>query len=113
MASAISKASCVICNKGIGEFECEGCSKTFCNKNITEYRQGSCQQSDKVVFEDDIFQQTTIDDKNQNHLLMIYVSEWEKKSIEKIRQIAQDMREQVSRFDDIHNGEFFDYHIGT
>jgi hypothetical protein len=65
---------------------------------FTEHRQGLCQQ-------------TRIDDKNQSHLLMIYVSEWEEKSIEKIRRIAQDMRVQVSQFDDIHNGEFFDYII--
>jgi hypothetical protein len=41
---------------------------------------------------------------------MVDVDQWEEKSIEKIRQTAQDIREQVNQLENIHKGEFFDYH---
>ncbi len=106
-----SKACCVTCNKGIGQFKCEGCLQTFCMKHVTEHRQRLSQQLDEVIVEHDLFQQTIIDDQNRKHRLLVYIDQWEEKSIEKIRQTAQDIREQIDQLENIHKGErFFDSH---
>jgi hypothetical protein len=79
-------------------------------KHVTDHRQRLSQQLDDVIVEHDIFQQTIIDDQNQKHRLMVDVDQWEEKSIEKIRQTAQDIREQVNQLENKDKGEFFDYH---
>jgi hypothetical protein len=111
MSSATSKPSCVTCDKGIGQFKCEGCSQRFCTKHVAEHRQSLNQQLDNVILEHDIFQQTIIEDKNQiNHHLMAYIDQWEQKSIDKIRQTAKDVREKVNQLEDIYKSEFFHFY---
>jgi hypothetical protein len=80
-------------------------------KHVTEHRQRLSQQLDEVIVEHDLFQQTIIDDQNRKHRLLVYIDQWEEKSIEKIRQTAQDIREQIDQLENIHKGErFFDSH---
>ena len=57
MASTALKIYCVTCGKCVGQFKCEGCSKTFCAKHATEHRQVLNQQLDEVVIKHDTFQQ--------------------------------------------------------
>jgi uncharacterized Fe-S cluster-containing radical SAM superfamily protein len=98
---------CVTCNKGTGQFKCEGCSQTFCTKHVAEHRQALNQQLDEVILEHDIFQQTVTEDKNENHSLMVSIDQWEETSIDKIRQTAKEIREKVNQFENTHKSEFF------
>jgi adenylosuccinate synthase len=109
MSSTSSKLSCVTCNKGIGQFKCEGCSQTFCIKHATEHRQALSQKLDEVILEHDMFQQTITEDKNENHSLIYYIDQWEEKSIDKIRQIAKEIRQEVNQLENIHTSEFFHF----
>ncbi len=107
MASAFSKTSCVTCGKGVGQFKCEGCSEIFCTKHVAEHRQTLNQQLDEVIIEHDTFQQTIMEDQNCYQPLLVYINQWEQKSIDKIRLSAKEMREKVSQLADIHLSKFF------
>jgi len=41
---------------------------------------------------------------------MVYIDEWEQKSIDKIRQTAKEVREKVNQFENIHKNELFYFH---
>jgi adenylosuccinate synthase len=96
-----SKLCCVTCGKGIGQFKCEGCSQTFCTKHVVEHRQTLNQQLEDIILEHDTLQQATKENKRQSTSLMTYIDQWEQKSIEKIRQMAKEVREKVSQFADV------------
>ena len=100
MASASTmKTFCTTCgNKGTGVFKCEGCQQTFCRKHANEHRDVLNHQLDEIVFEFDTLQQilAEIKDKINNHPLMQQIDQWEKESVDKIRQTANDLREQLN-----------------
>jgi hypothetical protein len=106
MSSAISKPTCITCAKGVGQFKCEGCSQIFCTKHVAEHRQTLNQELDEVIVEHDTFQQTILEDKNQSHTLIVYIDQWEQTSIDKIRQVAKEVREKVSQLADKHNSKY-------
>jgi hypothetical protein len=107
MASAFSKTSCVKCGKGVSQFKCEGCSQVFCTKYFAEHRQTLNQQLDEVIIENNTFRQTIMEDHNYYQPLVIYINQWEQKSIDKIRLSAKEMREKVSQIADIPQSKFF------
>jgi hypothetical protein len=107
MASTSSKAPCVTCSKGIGLFKCEGCTQTFCTKHVVEHRQKLHHQLDDIIVEHDILQETINTNKDQSHPLVDCIDEWEQKSIEKIQQIAKELRQKIAEVSDIYIGKFF------
>jgi hypothetical protein len=56
------------------------------------------------------FEQKILEDKNQNHSIMVYIDEWEQKSIDKIRPTAKEVREKVNQFGNTHKSELFYFH---
>jgi hypothetical protein len=99
-SSSTTKAPCAACgSKGIGIFKCEGCAQVFCRKHVIEHRDALSNQLDEIVFEYDTLQQTMAESKDkpnhQHHPLIKQIDKWEKDSIEKIQQTANEARQQV------------------
>ncbi|CAF0863646.1 unnamed protein product [Adineta steineri] len=97
MATANIRVQCSICNKENTTYICRGCSKDFCFQHLTEHRQILHRQLDEIINDHDQFQQTIIQQKQNplNSLLIQQINEWEKNSIEKIQQTAEECRETV------------------
>ncbi|CAF4244609.1 unnamed protein product [Rotaria sp. Silwood2] len=93
------KPPCTACgNKNAGIFRCEGCLQVFCRKHLNEHRDFLSYQLDEIAQEHDILQQTIVEneDKQINHLpILKQIDQWEKVSIEKIQQTAEEARIQV------------------
>lgn len=99
MATITSKILCIICNKGKGTFKCEGCSKIFCPKHSIDHRNDLSKQLDEIEVTHDLAYKTLIQ-QTQNlrqHLLIQKVDQWEYQSIEKIRQMADQARNDLLR----------------
>lgn len=89
----MAKKPCVKCPKGPGQVICDGCRQCFCGKHLNEHRQELDQQMDALTLEHDQLQQHIageIDD--QQHPVIARVSRWESKCIEKIKEVANDVR---------------------
>jgi CMP-2-keto-3-deoxyoctulosonic acid synthetase len=95
MSSTTSKMFCVTCKKGSGQFRCEGCAQKFCMKHVVQHREVLNLQLDEIVIQHDILQQTTNETEEQSSSLFTRIELWERTSIEKIRQIAQEAREKL------------------
>jgi hypothetical protein len=91
MASS-TKVLCVTCNKGKGIFKCEGCSQIFCPKHSIGHRNDLSKQLEEIEITYDIVQQT--EDPRQ-HPLLKKIDQWEKESIDKIRRVAEDARNEL------------------
>ncbi|CAF0818173.1 unnamed protein product [Adineta steineri] len=99
MAETNIRAQCSICNKGNTTYICRGCSKDFCFQHLTEHRQILDGQLNEIVNDHDQFQQTIIEQKQNPHnsSLIQQINQWEKNSIEKIQQTAEECRETVMK----------------
>jgi len=85
-------------NKGIGIFRCEGCLQVFCRKHLNEHRDLLSHQLDEIVLEHDSLQQSIVENKdtqNNQHPVLRQIDKWEKNSIQKIQQLAEEARQQV------------------
>jgi hypothetical protein len=93
-ASTNSKKVCSKCEKGTGAFSCDGCQQSFCLKHVAEHRQELISQMDNVEQEHDIFHEDLLNrtEKQNEHILFNQINRWEKESIDKIQQIAQESR---------------------
>ena len=98
-SSSSSKAPCATCgNKGVGIFRCEGCLQVFCRKHLNEHRDVLSHQLDEIVLEHDTLQQTIVENKgmqDNQHPLLKQIDQWERDSIRKIQQLADEVRQQV------------------
>ena len=99
MASTIEieKKSCPKCPKDLGQVLCGGCGQWFCWKHLSEHRQDVIRQMDDLVPEYDQLQKHLNGDATdfQQHPFMNRVDRWESKSIERIRQIANEVRSRL------------------
>ncbi|CAF0844843.1 unnamed protein product [Adineta steineri] len=97
MAMANNKTQCFTCNKEKITYPCEGCSKRFCLIHLTEHQQILNQELNHIINDYDQFKQTINEQKQnlQNHSLIKQIDEWERNSIEIIRQKAQDCRKSL------------------
>ncbi|CAF0932841.1 unnamed protein product [Adineta steineri] len=99
MAAENIRVQCYICNKGNATYLCRGCSKDFCFQHLTEHRQMLQRQLEEIINDHDQFQQTIIHQKHNpdNSSLIQQINQWEKNSIEKIQQTAQQCRETLMK----------------
>jgi hypothetical protein len=102
-----SKKSCASCeNKDInGIFKCEGCSQIFCLKHTNEHRYFLNYQLDEIILEYENNFNTFNENEQQSSLLFDQINQWEKDSIIKIQQTAQDVRIQIQRLAELQKGE--------
>lgn len=96
--SSPSTPVCVLCeSKGVGGvFRCEGCSHSFCLQHTNEHRQYLTYLLKEITSEHDILL-TGVKDSKQTSLLFDQVNQWEKDSIKKIQQTAENTRLQIQQ----------------
>lgn len=98
MATATTNRNlCYTCGKAKGISKCEGCSKIFCYNHFGDHRQELNQQLEEVETNRDIFRQTLTEQtvEPQKHALIQQINEWERDSIIKIRQTAEEARKML------------------
>ncbi|CAF3160546.1 unnamed protein product [Rotaria sp. Silwood2] len=98
MATKTDEKFCVTCKKTKNTVKCSGCSTDFCSDHIVEHRNELSEQLNTI---EDQFNELKIriagqNVKQQKHELMKQIDEWEYESIEKIRQVANEVRRELS-----------------
>lgn len=95
MASSTEK-HCIKCSKGLGQALCGGCDRWFCVKHLNEHRQELNQEMDHLTVEHDQLQQNLLhNDDDRHHSLLTRIDRWESKAIEKIKQVANNIRQEL------------------
>ena len=92
-----NKTQCIICGREKRTFRCDGCLKTFCLSHLPDHHEELSQQLYEIEADHDLFRQRLtehINDPNKN-LLMDQITEWEKDSIQKIQQTANECRQRL------------------
>ncbi|CAF1148534.1 unnamed protein product [Rotaria sordida] len=97
MARVAGKAQCMICDTEKNAVKCECCSKMFCHIHLSLHREELSQQLDEIEQNFDLFGETLTRKKNhpQQHSLIKQIDQWEKDSINKIQQKAEECRQLV------------------
>jgi chromosome segregation ATPase len=95
MATATGRNHCAICGKERRTVLCDGCSQTFCYNHLNDHRQELTKQLDEVEVTRDLLRQTLTEQTSQprKHSLMKETDEWERDSINKIRETAEEARQ--------------------
>ncbi|CAF3424741.1 unnamed protein product, partial [Rotaria sp. Silwood2] len=100
MATATTDRNlCDTCQKTKGISKCEGCSKIFCYNHFVGHRQELNKQLDEVEVTRDVFWQSLSEQisKPQNHILVQKINDWERDSIQLIRQTADEVRKLLQK----------------
>ena len=94
-----SERLCVICNKAVGLYDCRECQRTFCKKHVAEHNLELAKQMDDIVYNHDLLQQQLgeQDATSSQHPLMTEINNWERQSIEKIRNMAEKTRHDLDQ----------------
>ncbi|CAF3991069.1 unnamed protein product [Adineta steineri] len=89
-----NKTHCFTCNEEKITYSCEGCSKRFCLIHLTEHQQILNDELNHITNEYNEFKQTINERKQnpQNDLFIEQIDQWERNSIEIIRQKAEEYR---------------------
>ncbi|CAF1457511.1 unnamed protein product [Rotaria sordida] len=95
MATPTGKARCIICRKERSAVRCEGCSQMFCYNHLPIHHQELSKQLDEIEQNRDFLRQTLTQQTNhpQQHSLIKQIDQWEKDSIKKIQQTAEECRQ--------------------
>ena len=103
MASVRNKKRCVKCEDAEnrnGMFTCDGCANAFCGAHVKDHREELNNELEGVVQEHDSIQQQLADSSMQQSLVE-KIDQWERRSISKIRAIAEasrrDLQESISK----------------
>jgi len=100
MATATGKSNCITCGKEKVAYKCEGCSQNFCINHLNEHHQLIIKQFDDLENKRNIFRQNLTEQITypQKHLLLKEINQWEKDSINKIQQIAEETRQLLIKY---------------
>lgn len=104
MATATAPTRCYICKKEKATFLCRGCKGDFCFSHLNDHRQELSQRFDGIETERDLFRQTLLEfqQDSEKHALMQQIDQWEHRSMEIIRQTAEETRQLLRK----NNSEF-------
>jgi chromosome segregation ATPase len=97
MATVTSKIHCVTCKKEKVTYKCEGCAQKFCLNHLVNHHQLLIKQLDEIENQQNLFRQLLSEqsDDQQKHSLIQQINQWEKNSIQKIQQMADEVRQVV------------------
>lgn len=97
---ATAKIQCSICEEKTNLYLCRDCSKDFCFDHLAEHHQKVNAQRKKIENEGNQFRQTLNDQKNhpEKQPLIKEINQWEKDSIKKIQQTAEECRTRVLNY---------------
>jgi hypothetical protein len=99
MAASID-VSCVRCGKNGGIVLCNGCNQILCFKHINEHKEELENELEELINKENQFENdlSKIDD---SHYLFNHIDQWKKESIQQIKQIAnqakQDLRQLINQ----------------
>jgi len=97
MATSNTIMKCYACREEITTYICTGCSKHFCVDDLMKHREELKLQFHQIEDQRNQFAQTLNDQKN-NHPLIQQITQWERISIEKIRQTAEEQRNLIQQY---------------
>ena len=94
-----STAPCFVCEQEKITYKCVGCSKAFCLTHLTEHHEKFNEQmheieNDRNLFADEFTRQKQ---NRQDHFLMKQIDQWENDSIMKIKQTAEECRQNFTK----------------
>lgn len=94
MKSVFKREICTTCLKQSEAFICRGCRQPFCAKHVGQHREKIAKEMNRIVGQCHRFGEEA---KSEKFAQPIYnkIDQWERQSIEKIRQIAQAARSDV------------------
>lgn len=95
MASAEAKQICSKCSKNRGHILCGGCNEWMCMKHFNEHRQQLTGDMENLFQQHDQFFETLTKDLVCDHPLLLSINQWESKSIEQIKRMADDVRIEI------------------
>jgi len=97
MATAVSRNCCLVCGKEKATYKCEGCLKSYCKNHLHDHQKELELQLDEIENERNIFRQTLSEQVNQpnKHELIQRINEWERRSIKKIEETAEENRQLI------------------
>jgi hypothetical protein len=96
MSTADSKTLCTTCGKAKTIFKCGGCQQDFCYNHSTDHRQELSQQLDSIEVSRDLFRQRLTEQTHKPQ----HIDKWERDSIEKIRRVAEEARQELLKYND-------------
>ena len=99
MATAAGKTRCAICEKEKAILKCGGCGEDFCYNHFGNHRQQLSTRLEDIELNRDIFRQALSEciGEMEKHPLMQQIDQWERDSVEKIRQTAKETRDILHR----------------
>ncbi|CAF1425296.1 unnamed protein product [Adineta steineri] len=97
MTTVNNRKRCFTCSSENNTYTCEGCSKRFCSRHIPEHQQRLNEGLNHITDDYNEFRQRINEQKQNphNHSLLKQINQWERNSVEKIQQKAQECRESV------------------
>lgn len=98
MTTTSYQTACVKCSKTRGLYKCKGCLQDFCFDHLAKHRDELKEQLDDSTHQYNEFI-AEIDDlkvEPKKHNLMQKIDEWELASIEKIKDVANEVRRELS-----------------
>ncbi|CAF1238191.1 unnamed protein product [Adineta steineri] len=92
-----NKTQCFTCNKEKITYPCDGCSQRFCLIHLPEHQQKLNEELNHIIDDYNEFTERINGQKQNlhNHSLIKQINQWERNSIERIQQKAQECRETV------------------
>ena len=96
-STKINRSFCSICGKIPSLSFCIGCQRVFCTDHAEQHRVDLSILLDKIILDHSQCKQTLIQytEESTSHPLIKQIHDWESQSMEKIRQVAFDARQQV------------------
>ncbi|CAF1218589.1 unnamed protein product [Adineta steineri] len=92
-----NKTQCFTCHRENNTYTCEGCSNRFCVIHLTEHQQLLNEHLHNIIDDYNEFKERINQQKQTplNHSLIKKIDQWERNSIEKVKQKAQECREVI------------------
>lgn len=89
--------SCATCGKTAGIFTCRGCSENFCLPHTNEHREFlEKQMQDVIIIHNQLKDSISGESAEEFHnSLMQQIQQWEEQSINKVRHVANDVRQRL------------------
>jgi len=97
MTTVLGKNRCITCGKDRATLRCGGCLQELCFNHSLDHRQELNKQLDEIETTCDLFRQTLTEQTTdpQKHSLIQQINDWERNSLNKIRQTAEEARKKV------------------
>jgi len=100
MATSNLSTRCFTCKEKTTIYSCPGCENHFCVDDLIKHRQELKSQFHQIEHQRNEFVQMLNDQQKtipNNHPAIIQINLWEQKSIEKIKQTAEEQRQLVQQ----------------